>query len=337
MAPMKTYLTAFFMTMVCGCLIWMLLFYMVLGSPVSRSQWIHEAYRMKDGAAFAVTGPKVVFVSGSNVLFGIDSEKLSAFWSMPVVNHAVHAGLGLLYILERSKRVLKPGDIAILPLEYEFFQEVDDYSETLLIHMASKDPDYFYALPLVEKVRVMGKMPLKRLRKGLKSAFQKKPQEGTRGASVVGYTDTYSVVNINAYGDQINLEPKKMSTRDRNKIARLKAVKLDYSDISDYSQDALNDYINWARTNDICLIFMPPNHVYFDAYRGPAYREFLRNIRNYFYKHNVPYIGDPYEHMYEKSYYFGERYHLNSLGIEKRTRQILKDTGSDLAGLCESY
>ena len=325
------------MSVGCGCLVWILLFYSLLGSPVSRSQWIHDAYQIKDEAAFDITGPKVVFVSGSNVLFGIDSRQLSVYWDRPVVNYGVHAGLGLAYTLERSKQVLESGDIAILPLEYEFFQEEHDYSETLLIHMTANDPDYFYALPVVEKVRVMGKMPLKRLRKGLKSAFREKPREEDGGGSVAGNDSIYSIENINADGDQINLEPEKLGVRDRNRIARLKAVKLITPEISDYSRGIFSDYLAWARANDVCLIVMPSNHVYFDAYRGPVYSDFLHNIRDYFMESRVPYIGDPYDYMYEKPYYFGDRYHLNSHGVEKRTRQIMQDTGSDLAALCESY
>lgn len=337
MIAMKNYLTAFFVTLVCSCFVWVLLFYAALGSPVSRSQWIHEAYRMKEEAASEVSGPKVVLVAGSGILFGVDSERLSAFLNTPVVNYGVHAGLGLAYILERSKRVLKPGDIAILPLEYELFQEENDYPETLLIHMASKDPDYFYALPLVEKVRVMGKMPLKRLRKGLKSALQKQSQEEGEGNAADGNADAYTIENINAYGDQVNLDPKEMSDRDRRKIGRLEAVKLDDSAISDYSRDILSDYIDWVKVNDVCLIVMPSNHVYFDKYHGPEYSAYLRNIRDYFNELGVSYIGDPYDYMYEKSYYFGERYHLNSYGIEKRTTQVMADVGSDLAALCEPH
>jgi hypothetical protein len=335
MATMKTYVTTFFMTLASGCLVWVLLFYTVLGTPVSKSQWIVDAYRIKDKAASAIAGPKVVFVAGSNVMFGINSESLSAFWDKPVVNYGVHAGLGLAYILARSKQVLAPGDIAILPLEYEFFQEQNDYTETLLVHMVSNDADYYYALPLHEKLRVMGKIPLRRLRHGLKSALQRKLQQQPDDVLSDQGADAYTVANINAYGDQVNLEQENMDDRGRDRIARLKAVTLDHSGISEYAREILNDYLAWARANDVCLLVMPSSHVYFDEYRGPVYAGFLRNIRHYFDESSVPYIGDPYNYMYEKSYYFDRRYHLTSPGIEKRTGRIMEDTGSALDALCE--
>jgi hypothetical protein len=337
MATMKTYISAFFMTIAGACLAWVLLFYSVLGAPVSKSQWIHDAYRIKDAAVFSITAPKVVLVSGSNIMFGVNSESLSAFWGKPVVNYGVHAGLGLAYNLERSKRVLTAGDIAILPLEYEFFQEQNDYTETLLVQMASNDPDYYYALPLYEKLRVMGKMPWKRMRRGLQSVFRKESRQGSAGMDSDQDAGTYSVVNINAHGDQINLEAENMDARERQRLARLKAVKLDNSVVSEYAREILNDYLGWARANDVCLIVMPSSHVYFDEYRGPVYTEFLHNIKNYFYESGVPYIGDPYSYMYQKSYHFGDRYHLNNLGIEKRTARIMQDTGNAVDALCESW
>ena len=204
------------------------------------------------------------------------------------------------------------------------------------MHIVSNDPDYYHSLALYEKVRVMGKMPLRRLRQGLKSAFRKKPREESARVFPGQNTSTYAVVNINAYGDQINLEQENMDARDRDRIARLKAVNLENSGISEYSREVLNDYLAWARAHDVCLLVMPSSHVYFDEYRGPVYTEFLRNIRHYFDEINVPYIGDPYNYMYEKSYYFGERYHLTHRGIEKRTGRIMEDTGNDLDALCES-
>ncbi|MGD8631657.1 MAG: hypothetical protein PVG72_13140, partial [Gammaproteobacteria bacterium] len=223
---MRTYLTVFFVTITVVCLVWVLLFYVALGSPVRRAEWIAGVYRVKDEAAHAIVEPKVVFVSGSGMLFGVDSGRLSDFWGKPVINYGVHAGLGLTYILERSKRVLQQGDTAILALEYDLFQERHDYTETLLIYMVSDDVDYFHTLPYFEKVRVIAKMPWKRLRKGLKSAIQQKPNEDNAELETGEDRGVYRIDNINVHGDQLGLEPENMSVRDRRKIARLKATQL---------------------------------------------------------------------------------------------------------------
>lgn len=333
---MRTYLTVFFVTITVVCLVWVLLFYTALGSPVRRAEWIAGVYRVKDEAAFSIIEPKVVFVSGSGMLFGVDSKRMSDYWGMPVINYGVHAGLGLHYILERSKRVLQPGDIAILALEYDLFQGQHDYTETLLIYMVSNDVGYFHALPLFEKARVIAKMSWKRLRKGLKSAFRKGRKEGSAEREAGEDSGVYRIDNIDARGDQLGLEPENMSERDRSNIALLKATQLHGATISAYSREVLDGYLEWARARHICVIAIPASHVYFDEYHDPEYARFLGNIMRYFAGSGVPYIGDPYNYMYEKSFYFGERYHLNSLGIQKRTDQLVEDVGSNPGMLCET-
>ena len=82
---------------------------------------------------------------------------------------------------------------------------------------------------------------------------------------------------------------------------------------------------------------MPPNYMFFDAYHGPAHRQFFLGIKSFFAGNDVRYIGDPYDYMFDNAYYFDTVYHLDSLGVEKRTEQIVKDINGNPAALCESY
>ena len=337
---MKTYIRAFLITVAGICTAWVALFYITIGSPVSKSQWIADILELKEQAAYAATGEKVVFVSGSNIIFGLDSQRLAEDWDMPVINFGLHAGLGMAYILDRSKRVLKTGDIAILPLEYPFYREGGMLSETLIVHAFSDDPDYFYSLSLADKARFIAKIEFKRLRRGLQASFRDNADIRNKDADISGASggsDEYSIANMNAWGDQINLEPENISVKDRGKVLNLKAYRMDDPGLSEYSRNTLHDYIDWAEENGVCLIFMPPNYMYFDEYNGPAHEQFFLNIKSFLAGNNVRYIGDPYDYMLDKSYYFGTVYHLDSLGVEKRTEQIVKDIGSNLTALCESY
>jgi len=334
---MKAYIKAFLVTVVSICTAWVALFYITIGSPVSKSRWVDSILELKEQAAFAVTGEKVVFVSGSNIIFGLDSKRLAESWDKPVINFGLHAGLGLAYILERSKRILGTGDIVILPLEYDFYREDGMISETLIVHVFSGDPGYFHSLPWVDKVRFISKIEFKRLERGLKASFQDDAGKRDKGLDDDAGEGIYRVKSMNAYGDQINLEPEKISAKDREKVRKLMAYRIADPGLSDYSQAILHDYIDWAEENGICLIFMPPNYMYFDEYNGPVHEQFFLNIKSYLAGNNVRYIGDPYDYMFDQSYYFGTVYHLDSLGIEKRTGQIVKDIGSNLAALCESY
>lgn len=334
---MKMYIRAFLITVVGICAAWVALFYAGIGNPISKHRWVADILQLKEQAAVSVTGEKVVFVAGSNLIFGLDSQKLAGSWDKPVINFGLHAGLGLAYILERSKRVLSAGDIAILPLEYDFYREAGMITETLIVHAFSDDPDYFYSLSLVDKARFIAKIEFKKLRRGLKASFRDETDMRDKGLNDRGDEGVYGVRNMNAYGDQINLEPEKISAKDREKVRKLKAYRMADPGLSDYSHTILHDYIDWAEENGVCLIFMPPNYMFFDEYHGPAHRQFFLGIKSFFAGNDVRYIGDPYDYMFDKSYYSGTVYHLDSLGVEKRTEQILKDIDGNPAALCESY
>jgi hypothetical protein len=335
---MKAYISAFLVTVVSLCAVWVTVFYMALGNPVSKSRWIADIYQLKEQAALAVSGEKVVFVSGSNIVFGLDSQKLAKNWNLPVVNFGAHGGLGIAYILERSKRVLNAGDIAILPLEYNFYQDDGIISETLITHAFSNDLEYFRSLSLVDKARFIAKTRFKILKKGLIASLRNDAGSEDTSPADNSRMGEYRVDNMNAHGDQINLEPEKISSRARHKITKIKSplpLKMRKSVPSEYSRDVLRDYISWAEGKGVCLIFMPPNYMYFDGYKEPVYRQFFTKLKAFITGEGVPYIGDPYDYMYDRSYYFGTVYHLDSLGVEKRTRQVMADIGGNPKALCK--
>ncbi len=54
-------------------------------------------------------------------MFGMRTKDISEKLKIPAYNLAVHAGLGLDFILDDAKKTLKSGDVVILPLEYNHF------------------------------------------------------------------------------------------------------------------------------------------------------------------------------------------------------------------------
>ena len=168
------YLASMFLSMVIICMLWAGLFYIQLGKPTTSSKWIADVYDLKDKIAGSFEGKKIVFTSGSNALFGLDSRVLTAYWEYPVVNYSVHAGLQLPYILERSKRILENGDIVILPLEYSMYQYDGRFSEVLIDYIVSRDIKYYFSLPFHNKFMVITQMHPKRLWNGLKYYFKEK-------------------------------------------------------------------------------------------------------------------------------------------------------------------
>lgn len=86
--------------------------------------------------------PKVIFVGGSNLRFGLDADALSRDLGMPVINYGLHASLGIDVIADRAALVIKPGDIVVYAPELSHFRRAEDatFSDDLRIDFLSAHP-----------------------------------------------------------------------------------------------------------------------------------------------------------------------------------------------------
>ncbi len=66
-------------------------------------------------------GARIVFVGGSNLAFGLDSEMVERRLGRHPVNMGVHGYFGLPFMLREAKVALRSGDVVVLTPEYEHF------------------------------------------------------------------------------------------------------------------------------------------------------------------------------------------------------------------------
>ena len=74
---------------------------------------IIDKHRLAD----KTSSPRIVLEGGSNLAFGIDSRKIEDSTGLPVINMGLHAGLGLDFIVNEIKYIVKPSGIVILSIE----------------------------------------------------------------------------------------------------------------------------------------------------------------------------------------------------------------------------
>ncbi|MGH1336617.1 MAG: hypothetical protein ACRBFS_10850 [Aureispira sp.] len=93
-------------------------------APISKDDYHGFSYsymagiKLKHQRAQAITSPKIVFVGGSNLAYGMDSEMIEKAFSIPVVNLGLHGGLGVPFMLKETQKLLKKGDIVFISIEY---------------------------------------------------------------------------------------------------------------------------------------------------------------------------------------------------------------------------
>lgn len=65
-----------------------------------------------------ITGRKLVLFAGSNGRYSHRCDDIAAPLSLPCVNMSIGVGIGLDFLVDQLWRVLRPGDVVYMPLEY---------------------------------------------------------------------------------------------------------------------------------------------------------------------------------------------------------------------------
>ena len=97
------------------------------GDPASApptDNWVFSFERRVRARAERITKPTVVFVGGSNLMFGVKASALGERIGRPVVNYGLIGPLGLDLIAQRAGEIIQPGDWVVIAPEYGHFYEL---------------------------------------------------------------------------------------------------------------------------------------------------------------------------------------------------------------------
>ncbi len=86
----------------------------------------YQASLLKSDLLRSIPSPRIIIVGGSNVAFGIDSERMEQELGIPVINDGLHVALGIAPLNE-IKHYLRAGDIVIISLEYYNFTDEQSF------------------------------------------------------------------------------------------------------------------------------------------------------------------------------------------------------------------
>jgi hypothetical protein len=249
-------------------------------------------------------GPRLIFVGGSNLSFGLDSEAVENNLNLHVINTAIHAKLGLNYMLTNTLQFIKEGDIVILAPEYQlFFDDPNVVSEELSRLILDVDPTYFKLLTGLQKFRLIGWVP--------KYAFSKfKPSEYYGALE----SDVHSVNAFNKFGDVFahwDLKPRPFKPFPA--IEReVNAAILD--DIIEFNLD--------VREKGGRLFFS------FPCLQEQSFnnsRRYIEKVLEAVKQRELPILGSPERYMMPSELMFDSPYHLTRKGVERRTALFIED------------
>lgn len=255
----------------------------------------------------SLESPKIVMAGNSSMAFGMNSAMLEEEMGMPVVNLAIHAGLGN----AMNENMIKLGDINegdIVIIAHHTFSDPDDI----------EDPGL--ALITLEKHLDLWKIVRPKDIYGILRAYPDYFKDslvlkltGSKD-NIVKYDTCYSRGAFNEYGDIVLRIGDKFTFYEGS--IRIPAV-------NDICTDRINRLNKYVKSKGATLLiagypipdgeFSPPDETYI---------EFEKELRS---KVDCDVISDYLDYKIPYEYFFDTSGHLTEEGADIRTRQLIKD------------
>ena len=255
-------------------------------------------------------GNKIVFLSGSNTLYGLDSKYASEKTGLPVLNYGTHAGFGP-YLFYDAKSIIKKGDIVILALEPDFYKKDKDWeiSPDILSYLISYDKKYYEKANIKMKFAIIHHM----LSVCLLNPKIKSASEWDKEIDAIK-------AELNEYGDLFTTEDILESVQKR-----LNGATIEEDIPKNLKEMALYRFIQDCKKNNIKVYAVLPNIFHNKTYTENEKKAF-ENIQKFYKSQDVTFIGDIESgSFYDKKLFYNTEYHLNKTGKRLRTEWFIKN------------
>ncbi len=279
-------------------------------------------------AAYAKTiqTKKIVFTGGSSTLYGVNTADIEKTLKIPVVNLAVNAGLNDDYIFYKAKEVLNPGDILIVPNEYEHLIWDGELSTTKNQYILAYDRKYFNNLSLLEKIKIINSISLIDIYLSIKEQYYFNNE-----AIKIGKERTEKSLNKN--GDKMD--------KTGYKADKIALTGLGFSLNKEYIFDTkgvgkIVKFNKWCHENNVTLYLTFPNTINFKEYQEQKYKSYFKELIQFYKRNNIHYLGYPTNFLYPEEYFHDTNYHLNTKGADIRTKQLIKLMKNNISELYSS-
>lgn len=281
------------------------------GLPVQFGDTFMGELKSKYERLKETSGKRIVLVGGSGVAFDCDSALMDDFFpSYEIVNFGMYAGLGTKAVMDLSENYIHEGDIVILSPEQSEQTFSDYFNGEYMWQAADGAFGMLRDLKSENFEAMLGNFPRFALEKLNYVMKGQKPQ-----------TDSiYQKKSFNTYGD-IELD-----TCRENILPNGYDVNQKVRFTEDVVQPEFMDYMNdWAKRLEkkgavVWYRYCPVNKLSVEDMDDlAAYDVFLRQ------KLDFPVIGNPKNSLMEAEWFFDTNFHLNQLGKEVNTVQLIRD------------
>ena len=285
-----------------------LLFGLLLLLPVTprASKSLLFSSIKKDSLLANTASPRIIFVGGSNLSFGLNCQEIKDSLHINPINTAIHGGVGMKYALENTMQYVKQGDIIVFVPEYLFFYKDWNWCSEELFRIVfdcnKKNLKLLSFGQLYKCFPYTGKF--------IRSKFNKNEYVGWEES------DLYSVNSFNEYGDanaHWNLENQDI------------IIPKETIDITEYNPKVIENIkqiFNELQKKDCILLISYP------CFQETAFnnsKEIVKKVEKEYCVNGFTVLGSPERYVMPDTLMFNGWYHANRQGVERRTKLLIED------------
>ena len=272
--------------------------------------------------------PKIILTGGSNLLFGIDGEKIEKAFNRKVVDMGLCIMFPLSYLFEEIRDSIKPGDIVVLSPEYSSLSKeferpmvmadiLDGYPRAIEWILKCNGCTWEEKGKILIHLRTLGLQKLQYCISHARQIVQhratwsyNKPNPGL---------DVLNAHNLNRCGDLVWHLNRPVDPNGIEKKVLIHVPK----HMDDYTVTEIDRFADYCRSHGARLVMVPPPVPY------SMYLKSKTNIDTVISdgksKLSIPVLASAERYTFPDSQIYGGHYHLDKIGREIRTERVIAD------------
>jgi hypothetical protein len=300
---MKIFLKKFFVF--CSILLVVSSIATLLPATPKTSKSLLFALKDKDQLLNQTKKNRIIFIGGSNLSFGLNSQLLKDSLQLNPINTAIHAGIGLKFMINHYKSFIDSNDIIVLVPEYtQYFDNTANGGEALFRLIFDVNLSEISQLDYTQIKRIVQFFPKFVISKFNPSEYFVENNNELR---------IYDRSSFNEFGDAV--------AHWGDSVKTFETENLNDSKLNNDVFLMIKEFSNYVKFKNARLFVSFPCY---DLYSFIKNSSEINLIYKNLLKTEVSLLGGPEQFSFARQYNYNSPYHLTFLGANKRTTLMIK-------------
>jgi hypothetical protein len=268
---------------------------------------------------------KIVVIGGSNVAFGIDTIQMEKGLSLKAINFGCIAGIGPEILLSKVKKHVSDGDIILFCWEYSLYRFNRSSSNFTYLNLVfGPSVEQRNNFSIIDETRLYLSYPTSNLRTSVAVAYNP-----FANPNIFRCSWTFDALgNIRSNQENIVTKKELVSSPLSSLITSLT--------ITDDVKEILTEFVESSKDKNIKILSTWPNTFENSKYKNNRYvKENIDKIKNFWQSLDVTIVGSPEDAMFSAEYFHDTYYHLNTEGVEIRTKKLIQNLNLERVSIYE--